>query len=108
MNSVSDANRRPHAKGLIGLQVAVAGAALGGLLMAPPTQGQMLLVPLTQAASERLPALAVHGDTRLIAAGPLPGSLVVEGRRADLASLFRHATLVLAVPPGGCRSGATA
>ncbi|MBA2934077.1 hypothetical protein HZF05_08185 [Sphingomonas sp. CGMCC 1.13654] len=68
----------------------------------------MLLVPLTPTASAQLPRLAFHGETRLIAAGPLPGSLVVEGRRSDLAGLLRHSTLILAVPPGGCRSGAAA
>jgi hypothetical protein len=108
MDSISDAYRQSQGAGLIGLQIAIAAIALGWLLLAPPARGQMLLVPLTRAASERLPGLAIHGDTRLIAAGPLPGSMVVEGRRADLASLLRHATLVLAAPPGGCRSGATA
>lgn len=108
MNSVSDANGWAHGNSLLGLQIAVAGMALGALLLAPPAQGQMLLVPLTQAASERLPGLAIRSDTRLIAAGRLSGSLVVEGRRADLASLFRQGTLVLAAPPGGCRSGAAA
>lgn len=104
MDSIPDAYRRPI--GLIGLQIAIAAIALGWLLLAPPARGQMLLVPLTHAAGERLPGLAIRGDTRLIAAGPLPGSLVVEGRRADLSPLLRHATLVLAAPPGGCRSGA--
>ena len=108
MDSISDAYRQPHARSLIGLQIAIAAIALGWLLLAPPAHGPMLLVPLTHAASARLPGLAIHGDTRLLAAGPLPGSLVVDGRRADLSSLFRHATLVLAAPPSGCRSGATA
>jgi len=106
MDSISDAYRRPHGHRLIGLQVAIAAIALGWLLLAPPAHGQMLLVPLTHAASQSLPGLAIRGDTRLIATGPLPGSLVVEGRRADLSSLLRHATLVLAAPTGGCRSGA--
>jgi len=106
MDSISDAYRRPHGTGLIGLQIAIAAIAFGWLLLAPPARGQMLLVPLTHAAGQHLPGLAIRGDTRLIAPGPLPGSLVVEGRRADLASLLRHATLVLAAPPGGCRSGA--
>jgi hypothetical protein len=108
MDSVSDTHRRPFANSLMGLQVAVAAIALGWLLLAPPAQGQMLLVPLTHAASERLPSLAIQGNTRLIATGPLPGSLVVEGRRSELTRLFRYSTLVVAVPPGGCRAGATA
>jgi hypothetical protein len=92
----------------MGVQIVIAAIALGWLLLAPPARGQILLVPLTHVAATHLPALALRGDTRLIAAGPFPGSLVVEGRRADLTRLFRDSTLVLAVPPGGCRPGASA
>src|ERR1700753_660585 len=105
MDSVSDAYRRPHAIGLIGLQSAIAAITLGWLLLAPPAQGQMLLVPLTPAAGGRPAGLAPLGDIRRIAAAPPPGSLVVEGRRAALSYLLRHSTLVVAVPPAGCRSG---
>jgi hypothetical protein len=108
MDSVSDTDRRPHAASLMAVQIVIGAVALGWLLLAPPARGQMLLVPLTHTASEHLPSLALRGKTRLIAAGPLPGSLVVEGRRIDLVSLWRHSTLVFAVPPGGCRSGASA
>ncbi|WP_454884826.1 hypothetical protein [Sphingomonas oryzagri] len=108
MNTVSNDYCRASCAGLIGLQVAIATVALGWLLLAPPARGQMLLVPLTGSASQSLPARALHGETRLIGAGPTPGSLVVEGRRDDLTALYRHATLVLAVPPGGCRAGASA
>ncbi|MDH7640904.1 hypothetical protein [Sphingomonas oryzagri] len=108
MNTVSDAHRRASSAGLIGLQSTIAAATLGWLLLAPPAQGQMLLVPLTGTAIQSLPARALHGETRLIGTGPTPGSLIVEGRRDTLTGLFRHATLVLAVPPGGCRAGASA
>jgi hypothetical protein len=99
--------RRSHGAGLMGLQIAIAGAALGWLLLAPPVRGEMLLIPLTGKASAELPAIAIRGETRLIGVGPLPGSLVVDGRRADLAHLFLNATLVLAATPAGCRPGAT-
>jgi hypothetical protein len=87
----------------IALQSAVAVLLLGGLLLSPPTQGPMMLVPMTAAAARALPALALRGDTRLIATGPLPGSLLVYGRRADLAlPMIRHATLTLGSPAAGC------
>jgi hypothetical protein len=87
----------------MGLQMALAGSAMGWLLLAPPAQGQIILVPLTPGAASALPATALHGDIRLIGAGPLPGSLLVEGRRADFTGyLLHHATLALATPPGGC------
>jgi hypothetical protein len=101
-------HQKRHGAGLLGLQSAIAAVALGWLLVAPPARGTMLLVPLTSKASADLPAFAIRGETRLIAAGPLPGSLVVDGRRADLARLFLHATLVLAATPAGCSPGITA
>ncbi|WBO23417.1 hypothetical protein [Sphingomonas abietis] len=93
---------RGHSR-LIGLQAVIACTAMGWLLLAPPAQGQMTLVPLTASAALTLPATVLHGDIRLIGTGPLPGSLLVEGRRADFSGyLLHHATLVLATPPGGC------
>lgn len=85
------------------MQIPIAVAALGWLLLAPPASGQIMLLPLTPHAVQLLPAAVLHGETRLIGPGPLPGSLLVEARRADLAGLLLdHATLALASPEGGC------
>jgi hypothetical protein len=90
-------------------QVAIAVPLVGGLLFAPPAEGPMMLVPLTPAAAHALPALALTGDTRLISAGPLPGSLVVYARRADLSGrMLAHATLTFASPLTGCTPRAAA
>jgi hypothetical protein len=84
-------------------QATIALPLVGGLLLAPPAEGSMMLVPLTPAAAQALPSLALTGETKLVSSGPLPGSLLVYGRRADLAGrLLAHATLTLASPPGGC------
>jgi hypothetical protein len=104
MTAVSDQSRHMGV-GLMTGQLAVAIMALGWLLLAPPASGQMLLVPLTEAARLHLAARAIQGETRLVGSGPLRGSLVVEGRRAEMTHLLTGATLVLAVPPGGCRAG---
>jgi hypothetical protein len=90
-------------------QVAIALPLVGGLLLAPPAEGPMMLVPLTPGAARALPALAFDGDAKLISTGPLPGSLVVYAHRATLAGrLLRHATLTLSSPLTGCAPRATA
>lgn len=85
---------------------AQAALVIGGVLalvLTPPADGTILLVPLTPAAARALPALALDGDTRLIARGALPGSLVVRGRRAALGRrLLPHAILPLASSYVGC------
>ena len=84
-------------------QATIALSLVGGLLLAPPAEGAMMLVPLTPGAARALPSLALTRDTKLVSSGPLPGSLLVYARRADLAGrLLAHATLTLASPPGGC------
>jgi hypothetical protein len=102
MSAVSHASRRTTGIGLTGLQVGLAASALGALLLAPPAHGRMMLVPLTPAAARALPAAIFDGNTRLIASGTLPGSLVVEGDRHFLESLLHRATLTLATPLAGC------
>jgi hypothetical protein len=93
----------------IGAQIVVAATGFSLLVLMPPAEGQIMLVPLTPAAARTLPVLAFRHGTRLVATGPLPGSLVVYGRRADLSGLlFRNATLALATPPSGCSAAAGA
>ena len=57
---------------------------LGGwLLLAPPAEGMMMLVPLSPSAARELPALALRDGTRLVAVGTTPGSLIVYGRARE-------------------------
>lgn len=84
------------------LQLAVvAGATL--TLTAPPSDGMMLLVPIRPEASRRIITIAVDQGASLVGRGPLPGSIVVAGRRsAMLSPMIRAGVLVFAAPPAGC------
>ena len=87
------------------LALQVSGALLGLALLAswPPSKGRLLLVPLTAEAAQRLATRALNGDARLVAVGPWPGSLVIEGTRAHVAGT---GTLVLAAPAAACGDAA--
>lgn len=88
------------------LQLAVvAGATL--TLVAPPSEGAVLLVPIRAEASGRVLSIAIDHGALLVGRGPFPGSIVVAGRRtAMLSPMLREGVLVFAAPPAGC--GATA
>lgn len=83
-------------------QIALVVAGLGGVMLAPPAYGPMLLVPITDGTA---PALnrAFARQARLVGAGPFPGSVVVVGRRALLLpAMLASGTLVIAAAPGLC------
>ncbi|SNS56202.1 hypothetical protein SAMN06295912_10941 [Sphingomonas laterariae] len=86
---------------ILAMQLAIAAAALAIIALAPPARGPMLLVPVTPAAATELAALAVASGSRLIAQGPLPGSLIVDGD-ALAGALIGHGILTLAAPRSGC------
>ena len=76
---------------------------MAALAFAPPSQGQMLLVPMTEAAAAALPRLATANESRIVGRGPVAGSLVIEGRRAALfMAALSSAMLVIAAPQVGC------
>lgn len=88
--------------GLIVTQLALAMLALLAIAFMPPAQGRMLLVPLdgqpvSGAALEALQATP-------LAAGPLPGSQVVDGERGRLSALWAKRVVVLAAPAALCAS----
>ena len=82
--------------------VAQLAAAVGGLLVmafAPPAQGSMLLVPMTEQARISLPGLAVGHGALLLGVGPLDGSLLVRGDRSQLGlTLLRQGIVPMAAP----------
>lgn len=85
------------------IQLLAAGAALTAIAFAPPAEGQLLLVPLAGQGADVLTVWATNSDARIVGRGPLPGSLVVQGRAAALAgAALRNATLILAAPPAAC------
>lgn len=82
------------------------GLVLIGLLLmafAPPVRGAMLLLPLRPLSEARLLNLASANGARLVQAGPLPNSLVVEGVSAKLApAMLSHGVLLLSGAQSGC------
>jgi len=89
--------------GPIVAQLAIAVLAMLAVAFAPPAYGRMLLIPLdgrpvSQARLAELQATPLKP-------GSLPGSQVVEGRRAELSGLWAQRVLVLAAPAALCSSG---
>lgn len=86
-------------------QAAAAVAAMLALPMWPPASGKLLLVPITGGDANDMARIALDGGAALIGAGPLPGSLVVAGDRAELvAHIPNIAALVTAAPATACGS----
>jgi len=84
-------------------QCALILVGLLGLYAVPPTQGRMLLLPMTMEARGALAQVAIAHGARLIAPGPWAGSLLVEGRRDHLApALLRGGVIALSAQMGGC------
>jgi hypothetical protein len=86
----------------IAVQCLLVGAAGGVLMLAPPAEGAMLIVPSFAGPAAAIDA-AIRADARLIGRGPLPGSVVVRGRRdAMLAGVVAAGAIVIAARPMGC------
>lgn len=83
--------------------VAVVLVGLPILYALPPDQGRILLVPLTDDARHAVARLAIANGARLMAAGPWPGSLVVDGRGDRMApALLERGIVSLSARIGGC------
>jgi len=86
------------------------GTQAGGILLGlsllafyPPDKGRMLLLPLGMAGQGAAVSLAMKHGALLIAAGPLPRSVVIYGSRASIAAVMQHARiLIMAAPSAGC------
>ena len=81
------------------------GVALAVTLLAamPPAHGRMLLIPLTDAAAERLLPIVRAHDALLLGAGPLRNSFVVDGDRAALTrALMPRGVAIVAAPDAAC------
>ena len=87
------------------LQGVLATVAFVAIAFAPPAVGRTLLVPLDGKPIRQ--TLLDHSMLSRLAQGPLPGSVIVEGRGEVLASaLFEQGILMLAVPAAMCREAA--
>ena len=92
---------------MIAFQLVAVGASLAVILLYPPRQGQMMLVPVWPGAEREMAAHAIDAGALLVARGPLPHSLIVSGARAAIAPvLLRTGVLTLAssVAPCGSRT----
>lgn len=88
---------------LIGVQLALIFIGMAVLYGHPPISGRILLIPMTHDARARLVSVAVDHGARLVASGRLPGSVVVDGRRDQLAlPLLRQGILALRAFSGAC------
>lgn len=77
-------------------------AAGGVLMLAPPAEGAMLIVPSFAGPAAAINA-AIRADATLIGRGPLPGSVVVRGRRdAMLSDVIAAGAVLVAARPMGC------
>lgn len=93
----------PRPFSLIALQIVLVLSGLVLLALWPPASGRMLLVPVTAAARHGLVTAAVGRGARLVARGPIPGSMIVSGQRGLLmGALVRHGILAMVAPAGGC------
>lgn len=91
-------SRADHA--VLGVQLGGAMIALIALMLVPPAEGNMLLVPITRDAPAV--ALAVAAGGLVIASAPR-GAVVVRGRRDRLIwPLLRAGVLTLAAPGVTC------
>ena len=84
------------------MQTALAGA--GALLgLAPPAQGEILILPLRPARAETSLSWAVSSGALAMGNGALPGSYVVVGSRAALLGpALRNGALLLDARATGC------
>lgn len=84
---------------LLAAQLSLVVGGGGTLLLAPPAEGAMLMIPLNQDARHGLAGRALAHGGRLIAQGSVPGSFVVHGERARLAE---PGVLLLAASSRNC------
>lgn len=82
--------------------VAVAVALLAAMLF-PPEEGPMLVIPLSGAGTGETMAWTLGKETAFLGAGPLPGSVLVYGRRENVTNgAWHHHSLVIKAPAIFC------
>jgi len=82
-------------------QAAIAGLAMGAIAFTPPAQGRILVAPLNGQPVDQ--QLIRQANATPLVPGPLPGSWIVEGQRAQLARSFSSKGIIfLAAPQAVC------
>lgn len=91
--------------GTLPLQIGLVATGLTAAVIAPPANGVMMLVPVTASTGSAL-NLAMDRHARFLGAGPIPGSLIVEGRRDALwPAMLGSGTMLLAARADWCGGG---
>jgi hypothetical protein len=88
----------------IAAQCTIGLVALSALSLSPPAEGKMLIVSLGGESPSQIAGWAAASGARIVGTGPM-GSLVVEGRSADLsAKALRRGSILVAGPALECGS----
>lgn len=96
-------------RAMLGAQLSGALLVFACVALAPPAEGNMLLVPVAPQNEGRVVALALARGASVIQRGPLPSSVIVYGRRDSLLGPLAHAgILTLAGGAVGCRTNGVA
>lgn len=73
------------------------------LALRPPSVGAMLVIPLRETSQGALVNIALRQGGSLFGAGPIAGSLIVFGDRAELQPAFwRVGAIMFAAPAFAC------
>ena len=89
--------------GLVSTQLLICAFAGLFLAFAPPVSGEILLLPTSGAGAGALAEAAIAQGARLIARGPVAGSLVVHGSGHRLARYFiGHGVIAISARASGC------
>lgn len=94
---------------VLGAHLVLGIAVLASISLYPPAQGRILMIPLLDRDANATARVALLAEARLLGRGPLPGSMVVIGDRAQIAAgLHAWDMLLVAAPPAGCGADARA
>lgn len=81
-------------------------ALVPGVLLAPPSSGAMLLVPVVPASADQVAVWSSRAGARLVGPGPTPGSLVVEGSSSPMwRAALAHGAVITKADAAGCGEG---
>jgi len=100
------ARRTKPSRSLISAQIAGALLIFLWIALAPPAEGNILLIPVARQSEAQIVALALEQGASLVQRGPMPSSVIVYGKRDSLfAPLARAGVLMVAGGAVGCRAG---
>jgi len=87
------------------VQGVVVALALLAAMLAPPSEGPMMVIPLDGGGMGRAMDWTIRDGAAFLGTGPLPGSILVYGKREQLtAGAWHHNSLVIKAPAIFCGS----